>query len=123
TVQKAYYDKRFGLLALENPDLSDDQLRRLAHNYVAVPDSAGHTLGAAVDLTLIDGDGRELDMGTEVADFGDPVAIQTFAATGQPAKRRQLLLESMMEAGFAPFLGEWWHFSYGDKEWAAYYNQ
>jgi D-alanyl-D-alanine dipeptidase len=29
----------------------------------------------------------------------------------------------MLGVGFAPFDGEWWHFSYGDKEWAAYYNK
>jgi D-alanyl-D-alanine dipeptidase len=27
----------------------------------------------------------------------------------------------MMQEGFAPFDGEYWHFSYGDKERAYYY--
>ena len=35
-------------------------------------------------------------------------------------KNRMLLRAVMMSAGFAPFVGEWWHFSYGDKEWAKY---
>lgn len=29
----------------------------------------------------------------------------------------------MVEAGFAAFSGEWWHFSYGDREWAAIWNK
>jgi D-alanyl-D-alanine dipeptidase len=29
----------------------------------------------------------------------------------------------MVAAGFAPFYGEWWHFSYGDREWAAVYGE
>jgi hypothetical protein len=29
----------------------------------------------------------------------------------------------MTKEGFAPYDGEWWHFSYGDKEWAFYYKQ
>jgi len=29
----------------------------------------------------------------------------------------------MVEAGFAPFTGEWWHFSYGDREWAAIWGR
>ena len=28
----------------------------------------------------------------------------------------------MVAEGFAPFDGEWWHFSYGDREWAAFYG-
>jgi D-alanyl-D-alanine dipeptidase len=36
---------------------------------------------------------------------------------------RQLLRRVMIQAGFAPFDGEWWHFSYGDKEWARYYDK
>lgn len=36
---------------------------------------------------------------------------------------RQLLRRAMMSAGFAPFDGEWWHFSYGDKEWARFYRR
>ncbi len=37
--------------------------------------------------------------------------------TGEPLLRR-----AMAQAGFAPFNGEWWHFSYGDREWAAVWN-
>ena len=29
----------------------------------------------------------------------------------------------MLEEGFAPYDGEWWHFSFGDKEWAFYYKK
>jgi D-alanyl-D-alanine dipeptidase len=29
----------------------------------------------------------------------------------------------MMNEGFAPYDGEWWNFSYGDKEWACYYKK
>jgi D-alanyl-D-alanine dipeptidase len=36
---------------------------------------------------------------------------------------RQLLRYVMLSAGFAPFDGEWWHFSYGDREWAFYYKK
>jgi hypothetical protein len=104
--------------------MSTEQLVRLTHNYVAVPDSAGHTLGAAVDVTILDRKGKACDMGAEIADYSDPVAIQTYANVGvRPRKLRQILLEAMTSVGFAPFLGEWWHFSYGDKEWASYYDK
>lgn len=38
------------------------------------------------------------------------------------AKQNRLMLRKlMMDTGFAPFDVEWWHYSYGDKEWAKYY--
>jgi D-alanyl-D-alanine dipeptidase len=29
-----------------------------------------------------------------------------------------MLYQVMTEAGFMPFFGEYWHFMYGDREWA-----
>lgn len=121
-VQQRYFDRQYNKLRCQNPTMSDEELLRLTHNYVARPNTAGHTLGAAVDVTLVSGD-KECDMGTEIADYNDPNAIQTFARVSKErAKSRKILLNAMMNAGFAPFLGEWWHFSYGDKEWAAYFD-
>ena len=58
-------------------------------------------------------------MGTAYADWASPL-ITTFAEGLTPAQQenRALLRRAMVAAGFAPFNGEWWHFSYGDREWA-----
>jgi D-alanyl-D-alanine dipeptidase len=50
--------------------------------------------------------------------------IPTFSPlVSEEARRlRMTLREAMMSGGFAPFDGEWWHFSYGDREWAKYYG-
>jgi D-alanyl-D-alanine dipeptidase len=53
-----------------------------------------HSTGGAVDVTLVD--------------TLNPVIHQ----------RRALLAATMSDAGFAPLLHEWWHFSYGDRHWA-----
>ena len=34
-----------------------------------------------------------------------------------------LVDESLINAGFVNYPAEWWHFSYGDKMWAAYGNK
>lgn len=34
-----------------------------------------------------------------------------------------LLRDCMLTAGFAPYDGEWWHFSYGERDWAHYYKK
>jgi len=123
-VQERYFYNRKTQLRTENPDLNDDELNRLTHNFVAVPDVAGHPTGGAVDLTIVNAAGEELDMGNVIADYRDPEIIKTFAATSkEQAANRKILHDAMVAQGFAPFYGEWWHFSYGDREWAAFYGK
>jgi D-alanyl-D-alanine dipeptidase len=69
-----------------------------------------HNLGLAVDLTLIGGDGRELDMGTPFDTFSP--AAHTANATGEVAANRALLVRLMEAEGFTNYDKEWWHFSY-----------
>ena len=69
-----------------------------------------HNLGVAVDLTLIGGDGQELDMGTPFDTFSS--AAHTANATGEVASNRRLLVLLMQAEGFTNYEKEWWHFSY-----------
>ena len=123
SIQRRYFAARKKALAANYPDWSEDELDRYTHNFVAVPEVAGHPTGGAVDVTLLHG-GVEVDMGTEIADFSDAESIKTYAngSTDTQMQNRQVLHDAMLEQGFAPFYGEWWHFSYGDQEWAAFYD-
>jgi D-alanyl-D-alanine dipeptidase len=69
-----------------------------------------HNTGLAVDLTLIGGDGQELDMGTPFDTFSS--AAHTVKATGEVATNRALLVRLMAAEGFTNYDKEWWHFSY-----------
>ncbi len=90
---------------------------------IASPDVAGHPTGGAVDVHLNGPDGEPLDFGTRIWDFSrDSYTFSPFISR-DAWLNRQMLRAVMMQAGFAPFDGEWWHFSYGDKEWARYYDQ
>lgn len=124
-VQRRYFETRKKALVAQYPGLIGDKLDAYTHNFVAVPEIAGHPAGAAVDLTLIEADGSYIDMGTSIADYSDEEKIKTFAngLTVQQYENRKLLHDLMIDEGFAPFYGEWWHFSYGDREWAAFYNK
>ena len=81
--------------------------------YVTNPEKGSmHNRAAAVDLTLIDQNGHDLDMGTEYDFFGER-AYHTF--TELPASvldRRRKLVALMEEAGFQHIRTEWWHYSY-----------
>jgi len=82
-----------------------------------------HSTGAALDLTLQDAAGRELDMGSPI-DETTPRSHPDFyaQATSPPQaafhQRRELLNEVMTSAGFRRHGNEWWHFSLGDQMWA-----
>lgn len=99
-----------------------DELLAMTHRLVAVPDVAGHPAGASVDLRLSK-NGAPIDTGTAIWEFvPDSYTFSPFIS--EDAKRNRMLLRSaMLAAGFAPYDGEWWHFSYGDKEWAKYYGK
>lgn len=123
-VQEKYFRERKEVLRRENPSMSEYDLIRLVHDFVAVPDVAGHPMGAAVDLTLVDDSNNPVDMGNVISDYSDPNIIKTFAeVTSEQASYRKILHDAMTAQGFAPFYGEWWHFSYGDREWAAFYGK
>ncbi len=102
----------------------DDEERLLSatHRKIAVPEVSGHPTGGAVDVHILR-DGEPVDMGTSVWDFSDDSFTFSPFISAESWSNRQLLRRVMISAGFAPFDGEWWHFSYGDKEWAAYYNK
>lgn len=99
---------------------TEEDLLAATHRLIAVPEVAGHPAGAAVDIQVIN-EGEVLDFGTKIWEFTTDSYTFSPAISREAWQNRQLLRESMLQAGFAPFDGEWWHFSYGDKEWARYY--
>lgn len=123
-VQARYFAQILKQVKEREPFLSQKDLTSKAHLLIASPDVAGHPSGGAVDVTLTH-NGQELDMGTPIWDLQSPSLIPTFSEeiSSEAKANRLFLREAMLAAGFAPFDGEWWHFSYGDKEWAAYYKR
>lgn len=81
-----------------------------------------HSTGAAVDITLVDENDFEIDMGgaiDEISERSMPNYYQsaTDLAQIQFDRHRHLLKYCMDSAGFQQHPNEWWHFSYGDQMW------
>ena len=95
------------------------------HRYVAVPTVSGHPTGGAVDTLIIDSKtGIFLDFGTKIYDYRTKDCYVFTPNISREATNNRLSLRNcMLSSGFAPFDGEWWHFSYGDREWAFYYKK
>ena len=84
--------------------------------YVANPESGSrHNRGAAVDLTLVDRNGKELEMPTDFDDFSKKAHRNYTGASVEAIRNRQLLEEAMTQYGFIPLATEWWHFD--DPDW------
>jgi D-alanyl-D-alanine dipeptidase len=82
-----------------------------------------HSTGAAVDLSIIDKQGKLLNMGSAIDAIGAVSLPNHFAQAKQRPqsdyhRNRELLNRVMTSAGFRRLAHEWWHFSYGDQIWA-----
>lgn len=81
--------------------------------YVTNPKKGSmHNRGAAIDLTIVYADGRELDMGTEFDFFGKEAYHDYTDHSEEIADNRTLLKGLMEDAGFKSIRTEWWHYSY-----------
>lgn len=103
---------------------SPTDLYELIHQQIAVPCVAGHPTGGAVDVCLTNQSSELINCGSKIYDLNNPKRFAFYPLNIKQAKvARNTLRKSMLAQGFAPYDGEWWHFSYGDKEWAAYYKK
>ena len=89
--------------------------------YVSNPANGGglHNYGLAVDITIVDENGNELDMGTKVDHLGFEANIdkeQDLVAKGMLTRanvaNRNLLRRVMKAGGWMPLKSEWWHFNF-----------
>ena len=120
--QELYFERRTRRVMDADPTLSVADGMLKASEFVSPPAIAPHVSGAAVDLTLIDGRDRAVDMGTPIdARPEDCAGACYFAAaniTAEARRNRQTLATALAGAGFVNYPTEWWHWSYGDRYWA-----
>lgn len=133
-VQQALFDILQDELRKKHPQLAAEEITKTTLTYVALPsrDAAKpspHNTGGAVDLTIADGNGLLLEMGTDYDDATDRAGTAYFERrlTGgaeltpveiEALTNRRLLYHCMTAAGFTNYADEWWHFDYGNQNWA-----
>lgn len=118
-LQQRYFTRYRDELAAAYPSWTAEQLYHAASRYVSPPRIAPHTAGAAVDVTLVDQDGHELDLGTRVnttPEESDGACFTHAPRLSDRARRhRTTLLNAMENAGFTNYGTEFWHFSTADR--------
>jgi D-alanyl-D-alanine dipeptidase len=107
SVQRSLWSTGLQFLRTNYPDLSGCELELALEPFVARPDGVTppHSTGSAVDVAAVDAWGRVLHPG------------DAFGKLGTDALGRAL-----RQAGLASYDAEWWHWSYGDEEWARAYD-
>ncbi len=80
--------------------------------YVANPSNGSiHNRGGAVDITLVNQDGIELDMGTPFDHFGVESSHDYSDLSDEVIANRKLLKKIMLKKHFESFDSEWWHYN------------
>lgn len=84
--------------------------------FVAPPERGSrHNRGAAVDVTLVDAAGRELEMPTGYDEFTERAHREYKLSTPAARAHLEALDAAMTGAGFIGLKEEWWH--YDDPDW------
>lgn len=106
--------------------LTEKELYSKVTEVISDPDLCPpHTTGGTVDVTLFNLENKQpVDMGSEVDDVDNDLRYLWHPNVPLDAKQyRELLFTAMRFAGFAEAEEEWWHYSYGDQQWALTYKQ
>jgi len=89
------------------PNVDKKDLFKL--NYIASKSS--HSRGSTFDISILNKEGKQLDMGTQF-DFFGPKSWPSYDGVSKEQKANRIFLQSIMiKHGFEPYNEEWWHFT------------
>lgn len=110
----ANYGYKIKLLDCYRPLPAQKKLWDIVPNptYVTNPSKGSmHNRGMAIDLTLVDSLGNDLDMGSAFDHFGRAAHIDNYNHSKEVLKNRSILSQTMASFGFKGIRTEWWHYS------------
>jgi D-alanyl-D-alanine dipeptidase len=133
-IQTTLFQKFRSELREKMPLLDDAEITVLASQFVAPPSlhperPSPHITGGAVDLTIVDKMGFCLPMGTGFDETSEKSATVWYEKKFESKEamsedemdalhNRRLLYYVMHKAGFTNYPDEWWHYDYGNQNWA-----
>ena len=124
------YYRRKVLNEHKGENLSEEEIDFKTSFFVSKPSEdinnpSLHNTGGSIDLTLVDSDGKELNMGTTFDSFDDKAwtnHFEVYEDNEEVRDNRRILYNIMKAAGFTNLPSEWWHYDYGTKFWG-YFKQ
>lgn len=123
--QTYLYNKYYNQIKQEYPYLKDTELTERVEQFISKPEhNYLHGTGGAIDVTLVDDNGNDVNMGTQFDEFNNKTRTDYFEHRYnlRILFNRRILYDAMINAGFVNNPEEWWHFDYGDAIWAELTN-
>jgi len=130
-IQKELFDYHLEEIRKDNPETSEQQLIEMTECYCALPSydntkPSPHNTGGAMDLTIVDETGKELQM--EAAPYTEESSTRFYEKKEDRGEKllskelvyrdnRRLLYNILVKEGFSNYPYEWWHFDYGNQFW------
>ena len=121
--QRLLWQKKFAVMQQNSPDKSDKEIKEIVSHFIAPATKSMHATGGSVDALIHDG---KTD---RVLDFGnndglnlklDETCYPYHPGISPEARHNRQLLVQLFEAeGFVVDILEYWHFDYGNANWAA----
>lgn len=131
-VQQKLWEEYRILIESENPDFTNTDVDFFTSMFVDKPsvntnDPFLHNTGGAVDLTICYRDGSPIEFGCDFDNHTQKAYSYYFEPAYEHGEynsvaqyNRRLLYNAMTSVGFTNLPTEWWHFDYGNKNWAYY---
>jgi D-alanyl-D-alanine dipeptidase len=122
-LREKHPDFRILLYDCYRPKYVSERMWQLVNDPIWVGSGkSGHNIGGTVDLTIAKMNELNvpvaIEMGSEF-DYFDPISHylpSKFASNSLVWQNRTFLRRVMVEAGFSPYDGEWWHFGVTKEE-------
>ena len=123
-IQKKLYSDQYKKFSQQHPKWPKKRVKQETDKFVApVEIMPPHTTGGAIDCAILDSHGKQLNMEPAIDAFTKRAYTNSRAISKEARKNRLLLIKIMKKAGFVNYPPEWWHWSYGDRYWAAALNK
>jgi D-alanyl-D-alanine dipeptidase len=120
--QRFMYEHLKAEFAQRHPEWSRATLHRITNQLSAPPDDPcppPHSTGGAVDICIVHkATGDFLDVTSPLPWDETSAATAVKGLSPEAQANRDLLVRTLSATGLTNYIGEWWHWSYGDSGWA-----
>lgn len=125
--QALLFDEMYKQMQKNFPQMGEKELFLETSKFVAPvktweghPNVSPHSTGGAIDVILIDLDGKPVDMGINPLEpyHEDLICTDSPFITKVARENRDAMAKALSAVGFVNYPDEFWHWSYGDRRWA-----
>lgn len=126
-VQDKMFKEMYKEVQKKYPQMSEKELFLETSKFVVpvrtwegIQNTPPHSTGGAIDILLIDQEGKQIDMGVNVVDPNQEELLRTDSPhiSVEARKNRDIMAKALSAVGFVNYPAEFWHWSYGDRRWA-----